>query len=226
MSKTTYRVNNVLDKSLRGWLPVTDTYRRKLEIFYTTLVQPNDQFTEFEILEGFHKSKRVVIDYQSINPRIFSAYLDKRVRITNEECFLFIELENNKLLYKAGGRINELYVQAKNLDPGKYLILFPDRRHTDKISQEYIRENSDGSRFAETWFPLLKEKFEFQYLHFGTYSNGCATVLSHQGQQWNHLYNYIVKSRYLDCAHGTLVVAESMKSVLLQHHTKNEKHES
>lgn len=207
MSKITYRVNNVLDKDLRGWLPVTDTYKRKLEIFCTTLVQPNDQFTHFEILEGFHKSKHVAVDYQSISPRIFTDYLDKRVRIKNEPCFLIIELENSILLYKSRGKINELHVQVKNLNPGKYLVLFPDRRHTDKISQEYIKEGAGGSRFAETWFPLFKEKFEFRYLHFGTYSNGCATVLSHQGQQWNHLYSYIVKSRYLDCVHGTLVVA-------------------
>lgn len=223
MTKITYRVNNVLDKSLRGWLPVIDSHRRRFEIFFTTLVRPNDQFCEFEILEGFHKSKGVAIDYQSINPRIFINYFDKQVRIKNEPCFLFIELENSKLLYKSRGKIDELHVQVKNLDPGKYLVLFPDRRHTDKISQEYIKESAGGSRFAETWFPLLKEKFEFQYLHFGSYSNGCATVLSHQGQQWNHLYNYIVKSRYLDCAHGTLVVAESMKSVLLQHQIQGKK---
>lgn len=215
MANKNFRVDNVLDKSLRGWLPVTSNNGKKYEIFYSTAVQCEipKKLKEFKIIEGFHKLDNVSIDFQKINPRLFVNYVSKGKIGEQSLCLIFVDLEANKLIYNSLGMLHELNIQANNLKPGKYLILFPDRRHTDKISIDYLNESNLGSRFAETWFPLVKGRFEFQYLHYGSYSNGCVTVIS-DGKEWTNLYSYIIKSRYINGAHGVLFIFDNKQRII------------
>src|SRR5581483_2221683 len=92
-----------------------------------------------------------------------------------------------------------------------YLILNPDRRHSENVVESYVSEVNGGSRFAETWFPLVKGEFEFKYLHYGSFSKGCVTVLS--GSGWKDVYLYVISSRMKGLegnAHGRLLVVEDL----------------
>lgn len=200
------RITNVLDKSLRGWLPVTDTNNNKLEIFYTTKVKPIGQ-DQFKILEGYYDSRIIKVDYGRIDPRLFTSYTDS-IALKQDQCFIFVEVKNNKLIYKDNEIFYELPVVANNIQHGTYSILFPYRRHTDKVSLDYLNEHKSGSRFAETWFPFRTSKFEFQYIHFGKFSNGCVTFIG-SGEEWSKLYKYIISSRKKSLIHGILSVGST-----------------
>lgn len=205
------RVKNVTDKVLCGWLPVEDNKGNTFEIFYSTEVKPIKNSLKFEIIEGFHKGKIVHINFKAIRLKLFTSYFGKIP--TREKCFIGLELKSKTLSFSDEKGRHEVIVQANNLEPGTYLIAFPDRRHSDKISKEYLSEPDGGSRFAETWFPIVKDKFEFKYLHYGRFSNGCATVIS-SGNEWAVLYNHIVTSRFTDCVHGHLVVVDNLSKAV------------
>lgn len=207
------RIVNVLDKSLRGWLPVTDINNNKLEIFYTTKIKPIGK-NQFEILEGYYKSRIINVDYSRIYPRLFTSYTDK-LSLKQEQCFIFVEQKNNRLIYKNNEIFNEIPVVANNIQHGIYSILFPYRRHTDKVSLDYLNEHKSGSRFAETWFPIMKSKFEFQYIHFGKYSNGCVTFIG-SGEEWSKLYKYIISSRKNTNIHGILSIGSTFDEEIEQ----------
>lgn len=206
------RVKNVLDRDFRGWVPVIDSKGKEFEIFYSTQIETKQNSKYFTILEGFNKNKVVTINHKSLPHRLYSEYLGS-MKIS-ESCFLVLDLARSEILFKKDEKMMQVMIQANNLTPGEYLILNPDRRHTDKIVKDYISETNGGSRFAETWFPLFKNEFEFKYLHYGSFSNGCATVLS--GSDWTDIYLYVISSRMKgleDNVHGRLLVVEDLSEV-------------
>ncbi|MCL4199712.1 hypothetical protein KJZ67_00025 [Patescibacteria group bacterium] len=211
MASDQLRVINVLDKALRGWLPVVDDEGENFEICYGTAVNHTENINKYTITEGFHKNKTVRIDYNKIIPQFFNEYVGN-IDINANKCFVVVDLSSNKLIYSDAYGLHELNVQANNLSVGDYSIICPDRRHDNKISKEYLSEYGIGTRFAETWFPIIKEKFEFRYLHFGSYSNGCVTVIGN-GQQWTALYKYVITSRLGEMTHGHLIVVDKIKNV-------------
>lgn len=208
MPRSKFRITNILDKDFRGWLPVIDTEGNKFELFYSTLVTPEDNDSNFTVLEGFHMSKEVKIDYKALPHRLFSEYFGS-IKIPRKHHSVILDLKSSQIIFEKSGKIVQYSAQANDLELGSYLILNPDRRHTDRITEVYMSEKTGGSRFAETWFPLFKEKFEFKYLHFGAYSNGCATILS--GEGWTDLYFNVITSRLNETAHGILIVIADLE---------------
>jgi hypothetical protein len=198
----TYEVSNILDKSLRGWLPVMDDSDNRFELFYSTRVKPLNSSGGLLILEGYRKSRAVSIDEQQIKAKLFSVYINK-TKVKDEKCVVAVDLKTSKLLFRVNGSLKVINIRVNNLAPGNYTIQFPYSRHSDNVNPSYLSERHGGSRFAETWFPLVKDKFEFKYLHFGQYSKGCVTVID---PGWSDLYQYIITSREEDCVHGALVV--------------------
>lgn len=203
------RIVNITDKALKGWLPVIDEDKNEFELFYGTAISPIKNTDRYLVKEGFHKNKSVRINYSAIRPRLFTRYIGKKQ--FTEKAIVIIELERSKIAYWDARAYHEFYIQAKNLEPGDYYIIFPDRKHSDRISKEYLDEASGGTRFAETWFPLVREKFEFQYLHYGRFSNGCATVIGN-GKEWTGLYEYVITSRLADTTHGHLIVVDKIQN--------------
>jgi len=200
------RIVNNLDRKLRGWLPVKSITGKSYEIFYSTEIQLKNS-GKFLLREGFHEGDIVSIKESSLPYRLFQTY-NGPLKVSRKPFRAIVELSTSRILYEKDGKIVEYYVQAENLQPGQYAILSPDRRRIDKATKKYISEGNGGSRFAETWFPLVKHEFEFQYLHYGTYSNGCITVTS--GSGWTELYLLIMKSRPRKMYHGTITVVEKI----------------
>jgi len=194
MDGSKYRISNVLDKNLKGWLPVKDFESNRFELPYTTEVIVGNRLNSLEVTEGPYRSKSVYIDSENISPRFFSEYLDQPV--VHSDCLITVILDRQILTYRDRQRgLVELAIKAEDIKTGYYSILVPDRRHKEKTLPRYLMEAVGGSRFAETWFPIMKKNFEFRYLHFGSFSRGCITVLLNQTNDWNSLYFYLISSR-------------------------------
>lgn len=189
------RVSNVLDTRLKGWLPVIDRDKNKFQILYSTKIEFIKKTNIFLIKEGQFKDAMAEIDFKNISPRLFKNYFTDTFKI-KDNCELFLSLKDQILFYKLNEKsFVEIYVHALELEPGIYKILLPKTKFKGQKTTRYIEEDMGGSRFAETWFPIIKDKFEERYLHFGTYSLGCITIVAGQTSKWNELFIFLLQSR-------------------------------
>lgn len=196
-------VDKVLDKNLKGWLPVRKKNCDMFHIPHSTKLECIED-EKYQILEGIHKFEIVEIDYKSINPRFQLDYLSKIMQY-RKKVKLTLMLDAQELVFKSDIRIN-IKVFAANIEKGEYKILLPDRPHIEKAKKEYFDESIYGSRFASTWFPIMKNYHRGQYLHLGLFSEGCVTVLVNQNNNWGNLYKYLLTSREADGVLGYLSV--------------------
>jgi hypothetical protein len=191
----TFRVYNVLDRSLMGWLPVISIANKKLSIIYSTKVKKLDKKNRFQILEGKHVGERVTIDYKYITPRFFKEYVTDGMQINNN-CIIYASKKNSTIYYyDSRGKLFELATQLKNINNGEYRISLPINMKNKKTTLNYINEQKSGSRFAQVWFPIENTIFEERYIHYGTISSGCATVHTGQTENWNRLVLFMLESR-------------------------------
>ena len=68
MKKDNLRIDNVLDKSLKGWLPVKDITGKDYKLFYSTSVEKTKSKKYLIVTEGEAKNKTVSIEYLFIFP--------------------------------------------------------------------------------------------------------------------------------------------------------------
>ena len=211
MKKDNLRIDNVLDKSLKGWLPVKDITGKDYKLFYSTSVEKTKSKKYLIVTEGEAKNKTVSIEYHKIHPNLFSNYYSNDISIESN-CRIVVAIKERKLYYRPKkDEFCEIYIGVQDLDYGVYKILLPTKKTDKVVSTNYINEHNGGSRFAETWFPFMKDRFEERYIHFGTYSRGCVTVVHGQTDAWNNLYLYLIKSRKVNNIIGDLIVIDELK---------------
>lgn len=177
MKRNILYLKNVLDSKQKGWLRVQLCGGDFVEIQYLTKVKleaKHEQYEEVTIMDGYYKSKKAKIPYFSMDKSTNYSFLEKNV-LSKKQPEITLATSQNKLFIN---KIQtEVVVDSSALTKGKYLINFPVK--SKKIlNSSYLDENTGGSRFAETWFPIIKshDTFAEKYLHFGLYSEGCITV--------------------------------------------------
>lgn len=203
-------LTEVLDSARNGWLSIKKG-EEKIELPFSTklfLIKRGEESEIAKVLEGNYRNCVVYIPYMIKNSKIKYSYLSsKSLHIPKAD----LMIKSNYLFSKNADL--KIKVIKDSLDPGIYRIKFPVKRQKKEINQIYFNETKGGSRFAETWFPILKEEdfFMQRYIHFGTYSKGCVTI-SYQpknsfSDDWRQLYMYLIRSRDQEKGDlGTLVI--------------------
>lgn len=204
------RVSNILDKNLKGWLPIIDEENNNLEIPFFTLLQSIGNEDKYLVKEGIAKDKIIRINYSKIYPRLFEKYETEKIN-TNEKCLIIVSLKEKLLFYKLKGNIEQYYVDANDIKTGIYGIYLPSKRFEGNITNNYINEEGGGTRFAQTWFPIKDKIFEERYIHYGSYSKGCITVLTGTST-WNKLYIHLMESRIKKELIGILKVIDTYQT--------------
>jgi hypothetical protein len=192
------KVANLLDRGNRGWIKVSDD-DKSFYIPYGTQIELLRNGS-YRINEGIYQGKIVYIDFESIKPKLFTSYLSSGLE--NKPAVKMSLIQSQQKIYLP--TTYKFYsIVCNNLPNGTYKIMMPDHKHTDRMSTDYYNEHRGGSRFCETWFPLVLEKgFTGQYLHFGTFSEGCVTVT----EDWNEIYINLILSRLDSSSVGELTV--------------------
>lgn len=201
------RVSNILDKNLKGWLPIIDDENKCLEIPYFTLLQTIENTNKYLVKEGIIKGKIIRIDYDKIHPRLFERYETEKID-TNEKCLIIVSLKERLLFYELKGNIEQSSIDVNDIKTGIYGIYLPSKRFEGNITNNYINEENGGTRFAQTWFPIKDKIFEARYIHYGAYSRGCVTVLA-ETSAWNKLYIHLMESRIKKDLIGVLKVIDT-----------------
>lgn len=203
------QVDNVLDKSSKGWLKVNVRGYGKAYLCYKTKIKIKNNKNEkkqFEVLDGIFRGQEISF----YNKKDLSC-LQPIKKTTSKPSSLYIDLAKSTLTINGLGSF-KIVIEKKDIFPGKYEVLIPSNPHFKKTSINYIQEESGGSRFAETWFELLPtfKKREGQFLHFGIYSEGCITLpfekKQNAGANWTAIYLKIIGSRIGNSSIGMLTV--------------------
>jgi len=195
--KTNY-LTNVIDRYHRGWLTFV-VNGDQISIPYLTrvkMVESTDNFELVEILEGKFANQKVEVPFlQKTGNDAYSYFTDTKIDFKR----LDITINRRKGILTLGKNqyVVELSEKCKN---GTYLIGFPIKKRI--INKNYSDEDRGGTRFYDSWFPLIK-KDEFnmsRFLHYGTFSEGCLTVshLGNKGKDWSDIFSILMHSRIND----------------------------
>jgi len=147
------RITNLLDRSNRGWIKASEE-DKSFYIPYGTQIELLRN-GGYRINEGINQEKIVYIDFESIKPKLFTSYLSSELKSKPAVKMSLIQSQQKIYLpttYKFYS------VVSINLPNGTYKIMLPDHKHTDRMSADYYNEHRGGSRFCESWFPLVSEK--------------------------------------------------------------------
>lgn len=179
-------IDNVFFKPDSGWL-LARHYEFESGRYFPAFLKvafTKHSSTIFSPLEGKYKGELFV----SKSSKVFNT----PDVMKNEEILLKVIKNKNEMIFN-----NHSYsVVSSGLSDREMLVGLPDYPHFSKIPSKYLNEAKNGSRFATTWFPLFTTDGRFcdQYLHFGTYSEGCLTF-NGSGQEWEFLYFSLLTNR-------------------------------
>lgn len=198
-------IGNCLDSINRGWVKIK-VNNNNYYLSYGTkvkLIESSTSHELIEILEGNYRHKIAVLEYKLVN--------------NGDKCSFLVgetfRLPSIKIIFK------ESYMQMNDteyltifdkskLKSGSYLVKFPIRTKK-KLPLSYFDESKGGSRFCESWFPIMAEGelFAQRYIHFGSKSEGCITVVrNNRIHTWNDIYKVMINSRLDDHNIGTFLV--------------------
>jgi hypothetical protein len=190
-------IDSVLDRSHSGWLIGLTQDEIKTPLCYKTKVIYIGKNINGEIIkvqEGNHIGKILIIPFQYKDKNTYISYLSKDIQFDST----FLKLNRNKRILW----INNLGEFAVKIDSGipkgKYYLQIPERPVLKKFNPNYFNESLGGSRFAQSWFRLVSEKGKFKdiFLHYGSYSDGCITVINNSKfSVWNKIYLALMKCR-------------------------------
>lgn len=166
-------LDKVRDGYSKGWLKVRLSQNKEVFLPYGLLVEKIDFSNQTEtvrILEGAYKDAVVPIPFVRDRESYFSLFEKSK----NES--IVLETKSNHLLLSK--KVFPV-VFDDSIKAGNYSLYLPDYPHNHVATYKYQNEVKGGSRFASTWFRIVKDGDSlFQsssYLHFGTYSEGCIT---------------------------------------------------
>lgn len=197
------------DSISKGWLECEIDGGRVFLAQFTKvkLISKHKSYELIELLEGRYKSKIAQIPYYISDKNLKLSYLvpsDLRNLPAKLVYFSDKHILEIKGLGKFSAHMENIFQERE-----VFKIKLPDYPHTEKYSSEYFSENLGGSRFVETWFKLIPEEsfISDSYLHYGTLSKGCLTVVYISGNDiWNKIYFHLMKHRLDNLYIGTLVV--------------------
>lgn len=190
-------VKDVLDAGRKGWLKLNSYEGYDIYLPYTTqvrILESNEHFQKIKVLEGEWEGSTVSIPYKHMDTRYTIQYIDKF--LFKKGLRLMLDLDKKVLLVEGIGAIN-VAVDKRFLKKGCYEIRLPHVPVT-RIPRKYLYESQGGSRFAESWFQIVPKSDLAKdiYIHFGTYSKGCITVLKNQDKSvWTELYLHLLAHR-------------------------------
>lgn len=189
-------LDKVRDGYNKGWLKIKLFNNSEAFLPYGLLVEKIDFTNQSEVVkifEGVYEGAIVTVPFLKDNESFFSLLtkhktgsiiLDTKDKhlVLNEKVFPVIFDDSIKI--------------------GNYFLYSPDFPHKHVATSKYQNEAKGGSRFASTWFKLVKDEDSlFQsnsYLHFGTYSEGCITFPfweKNRASNWNELVLALSLSR-------------------------------
>lgn len=187
-----YAINNLLDKTHRGWVDV-DIDGVKRNICYNTtviLLEQKDEFELVEILDGPFIGKIAKVPYKKKSGSYRISYLEEDKKYRSD---LIIEYDLKKkelscLDFKL------MAIHSNVIPSGKYRLLIPRYPH-DK-SRRYTGELDGGTRFAETWFQIESSSHisDNLFVHFGSITEGCITAVD-SGGLWTKMYLHLMNNR-------------------------------
>lgn len=199
-----YYIDNILDRSFRGWLPVLDSDNNQLELSAYTRISTTKSKKLLKVLGGIHKGKVVTIDESRLPHRVYSEYLSIEKDDNVKTLELHLNLSESSISFLMDNKPVTTSVSATHFEVGEYRILTPSKRFS--MSNVYLREGMGGSRFAETWFPIDDTSVTERYIHYGTYSLGCVTILD--SEAWNRIYLCLLRSQQQRRVCGVLKITE------------------
>jgi hypothetical protein len=180
-------LDKVRDGYNKGWLKIKLSHK---EVFlpYGLLVEKihsSNQTETIKILEGAYEGAVAPIPFVRNRESYFSLFKKPKTES------IVLETKSNHLLINK--RVFPVVLDG-SIKTGGYFLYLPDYPHNHVATNKYQNEAKGGSRFASTWFRLVKDMdslFESSfYLHFGTYSEGCVTFPFFQksgSSSWNEL---------------------------------------
>ncbi|KKP66101.1 MAG: hypothetical protein UR68_C0032G0013 [Candidatus Roizmanbacteria bacterium GW2011_GWA2_35_19] len=190
-------INDVLDREHSGWLNGLTEDEIKTPLCYKTKVSLNNKNPNGEIIrveEGIHKEKILTLPYKYKDKKTNISYLSTELPASKISLKLF---RNKKILFVEN--VGKFNVEVdKKIVKGKYNLLIPERPILKILNPEYFSEKIGGSRFVETWFRMISEKGKQEdiFLHYGSYSKGCVTVLNNRSfSVWNKIYLTLMSCR-------------------------------
>lgn len=192
-------IGNVLDLMHRGWIKVILQDNGKVYLPITTKIKLLDKTENseiIEVLEGYYKNQIAEVPYLAKNNKFNYSLLVNKFKPRKT---VIIKISSNKL--KIGRLTCEVILDKNILMKGKYFIKFPIKTKKE-LPSWYFNEQKGGSRFADTWLPLmqLNDLYPEKYLHFGSFSTGCITVKYNPRNKslWTKIYLKIINSRIDD----------------------------
>jgi hypothetical protein len=193
----TYFLTEVLDSINKGWLDIVAENEGPVSIPYSTrvkLLNSGEKNQKVVILEGYFKGKIGHIPYKSKNRTSFYSFLTPTLRLSYGR-----KLRLSKDVLCISSKKFQVVMSLGSLKPGIYNIKFPVKT-SKKLNGDYLDDNRGGSRFAESWFPVVDKNGcpSEKYIHFGSISEGCITVkykLHDALCPWYFIYLTLIKSR-------------------------------
>jgi len=189
-------LNKVRDGYSKGWLKVRLSHNKEVFLPYGLLVEKVDSSNQTEtikILEGPYEGAIAPIPFLRDRESYFSLFKkskNKSIVLETKDKHLLL----NKKVFPV--------VFDDSIKIGDYFLYLPDYPHNHVATKKYENEAKGGSRFASTWFRLVKDGDSlFQsssYLHFGTFSEGCITFPFFEKigvSSWNELILALSLSR-------------------------------
>lgn len=202
------RIYHVKDVFHNGWVDAELFDGTKLLVPYMTkveVVESCDKFQTIIILESDSRGKIANIPYYlRSNNASYSFIADKPILFENEK----ILLSRKSLTVYYAGKSYPVVI-SDDLEDGMYFVRFPLKNDALRRKKQYFDEERGGSRFADTWFPLIRKGFSFEkrFLHYGTMSAGCATIkYQENADNWTRLYADLMQSRVSECCLAVLEV--------------------
>jgi hypothetical protein len=196
-SLTASGIRHVADVDAHGWLRIKwedgttypDVLPFQLKVDVTKIEAGREHFT---VKEGLLKGKKGSVKLKSADG---ASYLSR----TGEHrgpASLELDLAAKTITIQDVGTFSAEVDASNPIPKGTYDLELPFEIH--HLADPYLKD----SPFATTWFRIGHAGDRF--LHPGSVSAGCATVLDHA--EWTRIYNHLVRSRKDDQSVGTLVV--------------------
>lgn len=200
-------LTEVVDRYRSGWLKINQNNGDKVLLPYSTkvlILKPIKDGELIKVLEGESKNLIVAVPYliQSSQGH-FSFFSKKGIKFSKTK--IYVNKKTGRLILDKKHYPVSL---DKSCTKGKYFVRFPVERRTP--AKDYQNEEEGGSRFANSWFPLIKKnEFNFsRFLHYGSYSKGCVTVKHNPDKEscWPEIFFGLMRSRINSTYLATLVV--------------------
>jgi hypothetical protein len=187
----------VTDVDSHGWLRIKwedgttypDVLPFQLKVDVTKIEAGREHFT---VKEGLLKGKKGSVKLKAADGDSFLSKTGDHKGPASLE----LDLAAATITIKDVGTFSAELDASNPIPKGTYDLEIPFEIH--HLADAYLKD----SPFATTWFRIGHTGDRF--LHPGSVSAGCATVLDHK--EWTRIYNHLVRSRKDDQSAGTLVV--------------------